>query len=340
MTNSGTILTAVVLFLLGVRLSAFFSGSETGFYRVSFLRLSIDANAGDPIAKRLLWFARNPSYFVATTLVGTNVANYLTTFAIGLAVVTLFPAEAGWIEITATLAIAPIIFLSAELLPKNLYYRAPLHFLRRDAAWLTFFYYLFLAISLPLIGITKLIERWQGTQQPKLELLLGRSRLVQVLSHGHPAGLLTSSQARLLHGLLHTAAQPVGQATMIAAENISGVSDGLPVDEVLAFVAENGLSRVAVRRAESVDDWYGQVGVIELAIGTQPLSAMIRPMPRVDASESKLNVLRILRSAGNEMCIVTEAERIVGFVSERSLVEEWFTAPRPIGISASPENVV
>ena len=85
---------AAGLFFLGLRLSAFFSGCETGFYRASFLRLTIDAQAGDRIAGRLLWFARNPGYFVATTLVGNNVANYLTTFAIGLAAATLLPVKA------------------------------------------------------------------------------------------------------------------------------------------------------------------------------------------------------------------------------------------------------
>ena len=82
------IIGAFALFLLGLRLSAFFSGAETGFYRVSFLRLSIDAHAGDRIAKRILWFAQHPSYFVATTLIGNNIANYLTTSAISLAIVT------------------------------------------------------------------------------------------------------------------------------------------------------------------------------------------------------------------------------------------------------------
>ena len=42
---------ATALFLIGLRLSAFFSGSETGFYRASFLRLSIEANAGDAVAR-------------------------------------------------------------------------------------------------------------------------------------------------------------------------------------------------------------------------------------------------------------------------------------------------
>ena len=47
MTAWLTLAGSLALFILGVRLSAFFSGSETGFYRVSFLRLSIDAHAGD-----------------------------------------------------------------------------------------------------------------------------------------------------------------------------------------------------------------------------------------------------------------------------------------------------
>ena len=59
---------SLLLFALALRLSAFFSGTETGFYRASFLRITIDAQAGDPTAQRLLWFARNPNAFVTTIL--------------------------------------------------------------------------------------------------------------------------------------------------------------------------------------------------------------------------------------------------------------------------------
>ena len=57
---------AIVIFVTGLRLSAFFSGSETGFYRVSFLQLSIDAQAGDTTAKRLCWYLRHPAPLQAT----------------------------------------------------------------------------------------------------------------------------------------------------------------------------------------------------------------------------------------------------------------------------------
>ena len=68
-----------MLFLAGMQLSAFFSGSETGFYRVSRLQLTLQKQQGDPVARRLIDFVHRPERFVATTLVGNNVANYLPT---------------------------------------------------------------------------------------------------------------------------------------------------------------------------------------------------------------------------------------------------------------------
>ncbi|MCA9014530.1 MAG: DUF21 domain-containing protein, partial [Planctomycetaceae bacterium] len=113
----------MALFAIGMRLSALFSGSETGFYRVSFLRLNIDANHGDLVAKRLCWFAQNPSYFVATTLIGNNLANDLTTIAISIGVAEVFQQSGGSAEIITTILFTPIIFIFGELVPKNLYYR-------------------------------------------------------------------------------------------------------------------------------------------------------------------------------------------------------------------------
>jgi len=76
----------LALFLLaaGIFLSAFFSGSETGFYRVSRIRLVLDGLGGDRMARLILWMTNNPSLFVATTLIGNNLANYMTSLAIVL----------------------------------------------------------------------------------------------------------------------------------------------------------------------------------------------------------------------------------------------------------------
>lgn len=326
MTPILQLLVACLLFAVGLRLSAFFSGSETGFYRASFLRLNIDAQAGDAIAKRLLWFARNPSAFVATTLVGNNVANYLTTLAIGLGALALFSTNAEWMEILATLIVAPLVFVGGELLPKNLYYRAPLHFLRRDANRLVGFYYLFLVVSFPLIGISKIFEKIGKSQEQQTGLVLGRNRLVQVLNQGHREGILADVQTRLIRGVMNAAGQSVGSSTM-PSDRVLGVEDAATREEILDFARQYGISVVPIRRTDETHGWFGYVRVIDLAVSPKPVSSLIVPMPEFPANRGKLECLLHLRETDKDCGVVVDGETIVGVVSAHGLMEQLMRLP-------------
>ncbi|MEX0704745.1 MAG: CNNM domain-containing protein [Planctomycetales bacterium] len=332
---------ALALFAVGLRLSAFFSGNETGFYRVSFLRLSIDAQAGDPTARRLQWFVRNPAFFVATTLVGNNVANYTATLAIGIATAMFLVEGSGWIEILVTLAVSPVIFVFGELVPKNLYYQAPMHFLRRDSRWFVLFYYAFAPFSFPLMLIAKLFERLAGGSERQLETVFGRTRLVQVLSEGRREGILTDVQNRLVHGLLFTAAQPVTDA-MIPADRVLGVSDDRPRGEILDYARRFGTSNVPLHRAGNPRDWHGYVRVVDAAVSRRPIAQLVRPMPRIEATATKLETLLALRQSGAAFGVVRRNGRALGVVSEHGLVEQLFRPPQivaagPLAISRGDE---
>src|SRR4030042_4230699 len=120
---------ALVLAGVGIFLSAFFSGSETGFYRATRVRLVLDALGGDPISRGLVWLTGHPSLFVATVLVGNNLANYLTTLAIVMSTQALTFQQGHTAEylteLIAPLALAPVLFVYGELLPKSLFLQAP-----------------------------------------------------------------------------------------------------------------------------------------------------------------------------------------------------------------------
>ena len=247
MTAWLTLAGSLALFILGVRLSAFFSGSETGFYRVSFLRLSIDAHAGDTAARRLLWFVQNPSYFVATTLVGNNIANYLTTVAIGIAMGALFTTSSVLLEVATTLLFAPVIFLFGELMPKNLYFRAPTNLLRQGLRNFRLWYHLFLPASLPLVGITRLFERLSKSGPHQLDLVLGRHRLSHVLDKGHEHGLLTAGQGDLVHGLLHESSLRAAE-TMTPLDRVLGLDETASREQLAEFARKYGLTHVAITR--------------------------------------------------------------------------------------------
>ncbi|HXY37808.1 MAG TPA: DUF21 domain-containing protein [Planctomycetaceae bacterium] len=321
---------ALALFVFALWLAAFFSGAETGFYRASYLRVSIDAQAGDPVAKRILWFCQNPTNFVATALIGNNVAHYLLTVAVGIAAVEAGLAEGMAAEVIATLLIAPFAFTFGELIPKYLYYRAPLLLLRRNVGWFAFFYGLFLPLSFPLMALTRVLQRFSRTAASRPGQILGRARLVQVLSQGHQEGLLLDVQRKLIEGMTHLAIQPV-TSSVIPTQRIMGVAENAGREDVLNFARRYGLTNVALRHTSSPDSWFAYLRVADVALTQRPLASLVRTMPVIDSSANKLEALLTLRSQGAAYGIVKSGQRTLGMASDHGLSEQLFREPQAAG---------
>jgi putative hemolysin len=316
------------LFVVGVRLSAFFSGSETGFYRVSFLRLSIDAHTGDNVAKRLLWFVQNPEFFVATTLVGNNIANYLTTIAIGLGTEAFIDSPSIVVEVGATLIFAPVIFVFGELMPKNLYFRAPIRLLRNNSRLFKLFYRSFLPVSIPLVWMARLLGKLSSATSNRVDFLLGRHRLIQVLSKGHEHGVLTNQQGILVHGLLHDATRPISEI-MISTETILGEEENASREKLLEYARENHLTHIPLRRHKSSADWFGYVRVLDLELGSRQAESMIRTMPRIPAASTRLMALLAIRDSGESVGVIIEGDDVHGIIMENVLIDHLM---HPLGV--------
>jgi len=318
-----TIFVAGLLFGLGLWLSAFFSGSETGFYRMNFVRLSIDAHAGDHTATRLLWFARRPSAFVATTLVGNNVANFLTAQGVTLAVADLvITPGAGW-EIGSTLAISPVVFLFGELMPKSLYFRSPQRRLLRDAPLFRLFFFLFTPISAPLILVTRLLERLGTADPDDTPLVLGRKRLVSVLEEGQKQGLLADVQTRLVSGLLSTTGAPV-ESSLVARQRMLGLSENASREELLTHARRYGLAEIPLHTEDHPGEWTACVRVVDLAVASSESPPLLIPLPRILPGTSRLDALLQLNAARAPLGVVADADQALGLVHRRRLTEQLF----------------
>lgn len=324
-------LAALGLFALGLGLSFFFSGTETAFYRVSTVRLTIEANAGDRIAQRLLRLTLRPGQFVATTLVGNNVANYLVSLGTGLATA-IFVQSEGFAEVLSTWAVTPVVFVCGELLPKNICYLTPSWLLRRGAGLFRVFYWLFLPVALPLALISHLLEKIAGTATGASDFVFGRSRLTQVFSQGRQAGLLTDAQGRFLTGLLSTSAHAVAES-MTPADRAFGLSLDAGRETVLDHARRYALTDIVLGPRDQPGAWTHYVQVAELALSGRPIAAHLKPLPRFDARQAKLEVLLALRTAGDTLGAVTRDGVVIGIVNERGLVESLFRAGRPLAVA-------
>jgi len=336
-TSPLTLFVAMLIFFLGLKLSAFFSGSETGFYRVSTLQLTLQKQRGDSIAARLFYFVAHPERFVATTLVGNNVANYITTLAIGMMVGAVWGHSSGTAEIAATLMCTPIIFIFGELIPKSLYYRSPMMLLRNGSTGFSVCYYAFLPISYPLILVSRFVSRLGVSDKRPLEVVFGRSRLYGVLEAGQNEGLLSGLQRDLAENLMQVAEQPVSMA-MIPAGIVQGVTESASIDQLLKISRRMESAYVLLHKDGQPKEWTSVVRVADmLASGLSPRLSM-QPMPVFPADTPRLEVLTQLMRQYASFGVVVEDEKIVGVIRRRTLLSQLFRVVRPA--STSLENLL
>jgi CBS domain containing-hemolysin-like protein len=314
----------ILLLLIGLALSAFFSGSETGFYRVPRVRLLIDSQAGDPLARGLLWLTNHPSLFVATTLIGNNLANYVTSLAIVMATAQLFTRGGVIAELAAPIFLAPLLFVYGELLPKNLYFHTPNRLLRAGGPLFLIFTVLFMPLSVLLWALSKSLEWFAGESPQKLQRRLARKELKRVLEEGHDIGILWPSQRALAQGIFAVANRPVTAFTT-SLDCVPSVSQSADRSQTLRVARQHQLSAVPVH--DPVNDQnitgYLDVTTVYLDESAGPLKA--RPLLEISAATTQVAALMCMQDAGESLARVVNASgETVGIVTVEQLYEPLF----------------
>jgi CBS domain containing-hemolysin-like protein len=313
----------VAMLLLGLCLSAFFSGSETGFYRASRVRLLLDALGGDRIARGLLWLAHNPTLFVATTLVGNNVANYIVSLAIVLITVLFLGQSNAAAELIVPVVFAPVLFVYGELLPKNLFYHAPNRLLRYAGPPFLFFFILFAPVATLLWALGRFLQYLLGEAPERVRLTLARKELEDVLQQGREAGLLRPAQHRLAQNLFATADRRVTDFFTPLAR-VASVQRGAHPDEALRLARRHRLAEVPVSDPKS-RELVGYVRVIDLRLSARETVDDVRPLLAIPAAETHVGALLAMQTKRESLAQVVDAHgKTVGLVHARQLNEPLF----------------
>lgn len=324
-----------LLFFYGVRLSSYFSGSETGFYRVSTLQLTLEKQRGDRVAASLFYFVTHPERFVATTLVGNNVANYLTTLAVGLIVGEFWTSTSGAPEVISTLLLTPLVFIFGELIPKSLYYRAPMSLLRNGSVGFRICYYLFLPISYPMILLSRLISRLSNSERSSLDVVFGRNRLYGVLEAGQREGVLTEIQRRLAENLMQSATRPVDDLVSLETV-IVGVSEDASAEEVLAAAQAADSAWVFVHTEGKRGHWVSTIRVADMLTSGMAPRLVMRQLPIFESGQPVPEVLTQLCKQYAQFGVLTKGDRILGIVDRQQIMSQLLRVMRPAQHTTEP----
>jgi len=309
----------LLLLVVGILLSAFFSGSETGFYRVTRVRLAVDALTGSKTSRALLWLSHQPSLFVATTLVGNNLANYMTSLSVVMAVRQWYPNGGMGVDLLGPLAIAPFVFVCGELLPKNLFFDAPNRLLRRSAVPLLVCTVLFAPLTVVLWAFSRLLQLLFRSSPQELRLTLARRELAELLTEGHEAGILRPAQQSLAQAMLVVANQPVKNFASPAGRVVR-VTTTMSKSDVLRIAQRHQRTLLPVEEPRDKRRLVGYLRMVDLYL--DPSSTLPAPQPLLSLHENQscLSALRALSQTEDALGhLVGENGRTVGFVTGREL---------------------
>lgn len=312
----------LILLGAGVMLSALFSGSETGFYRVTRVRLLLDGLGGDIVSRMLLRLTNHPALFVATTLIGNNLANYMTSLGIVLAVNLLF-THPELAESVAPMVLSPLVFVYCELLPKQLYYYSPNRLLRRSGPVLLVCTVLFAPVALMLWVLGWMLERLLGQTPLRVRLTLARTELQQVLREGEEAGILHTAQRDLAQQLFAHSSESI-ERFISPVTRVMSVPLGAKTTDALRLARRQRTAVVPVRQRRG-RSLVGYVRVIDLRLANQELVENVRTLPRILRGESHLGALLQLQAAKAEVGLVEDRHgSAVGLIYANRLTETLF----------------
>ena len=145
-------LTIVILIVVMLLLSAFFSGMEIAFTSKNRLKLEIDRKQSRMFDRIAEVFARHPGQYITTILVGNNIALVVYSLAMSILLRTIY-GWLGWETMAAEGSVAVdtavstlIIIFFAEFLPKSIFKNSPNFYYRALAPVIYFFYIVLLSL--------------------------------------------------------------------------------------------------------------------------------------------------------------------------------------------------
>lgn len=323
----------LLLIILTILLSAFFSGSEIAFVSANRLKMEIESRKSSWTGRQVNYFAQNPEIFLTTTLVGNNIVNVLyatlmTIFLVG-PISELYQSWIGTVPSSAlvltlqTVITSVIIMLFGEIIPKALFrihadWWMNIIAVPQKVANIVLRPFIFLAdkasdfiikIINPEIDHTGRVFRRQD-----VEFIFNELRD----SGGKD---LDREDSEILHNVLELSNKRVKES-MIPRTDIVAVEKNTSIDETLKLFISSGYSKLPVYQ-DSIDDIIGVIFAYDLFNNPKDLIEIMRPIKLVPASQKSKDLLSEFRSSNVSVAVVIdEYGGTAGMVTIEDLLEE------------------
>ena len=320
-------------------LSAFFSGMEIAYVSSNKVFLEIQKQKKDVIARVLSVITLKPSKFIATMLIGNNIALVVYGFLMGDLLVgwfaSLLPAQNKILNymlidlslFSQTVISTTVILLTAEFIPKVFFQIYANTFVRFFAIPSFVFYKLFSWISDFVIWISDtILKKFFKTEGDQVNLALTRDELGNYISEqieSMDESDDVDSEIQIFQNALEFP-ELKAREVMIPRTEILAVDYLESLEKVTELFISSGYSKIIVYK-NSIDDILGYVHAFELFNKPKNIRSIIRPVEFVPETILIKDVMNFLIKKRKSVAVVIdEYGGTSGIMTIEDIVEELF----------------
>jgi CBS domain containing-hemolysin-like protein len=315
-------------------LSAFFSGMEIAFVSSNRIYLEIEKLQLGLTSKVLKKITQNPSRFIASMLLGNNIALVVYGIFMGDRILQLFFPNTlltGEASLTVvfyqTLISTGVILLTAEFLPKVFFQLYANTFIKIFAIPVAFFYYFFYPLTFLIIELTDyILKKFLNTETDQVQLSFSKIELgnyieEQLESAQDKENL--DSEIQIFQNALDFSEVKTREAMVPRAEVIA-VEESTSLEEITALFISTGLSKIPVYK-ENIDHILGYVHAFEMMKKPKGIKNILMPVAYVPETMLVNDVLKLLTRQHKSIAVVIdEYGGTSGIVTVEDIVEELF----------------
>jgi putative hemolysin len=316
----------LVLLIVCLLLSAFFSGSETAFISLQKIRVQHLVDTKVRGAKRVAKMMEQPEKFLSTVLLGNNLVNTAAAALATFLAIRLWGEQ--WGVLIATIVITILLLIFCETTPKTIATRhaerLSLTFVGVIEAISWLFTPFVVALSWIASGFSKLFG---GAPVP--QSLASEEEIRTMISMGHKEGTVEEEEATMLHKVFDFGNRPVSEVIVPRTE-VVWVTKGTKLSDFLKLYAQSPLSRFPVYD-DNMDNVVGILSVKDIVMAQAKgnlsedslIDDLIRPAYFAPETKRISELFTEMRDKNYRMTVVIdEFGGTAGIVSLSRLVEE------------------
>jgi len=321
---------SLLIILFSLLFSAFFSGMEIAFVASNKLHLELMKKRGEFNARILSPFLESPSRFIATMLVGNNIA--LVVYGIEMAqVLEPFIRQHtnidGLVLLAQTIASTLIVLVTAEFIPKVFFSLNANRFIRLFAIPASMCYYgLYVVVSF-VVGISNFIlKRLMRVKQLDEKRAFGRVDLQQYLEEHATTGEdkeHLETEIQIFQNALDFSTVKAREC-MVPRNEIVAMEIGEDINSLRDKFVDTGFSKILIYR-ENIDQIIGFTHSYELFKQPTDIKSILLPIALVPETMTANDILNLfIKERKSIALVVDEFGGTSGLLTVEDIVEEIF----------------